>query len=160
MATTYELIATTTLTSNQTSVTFSGITGSYTDLVCVVSGKNSTSSARIDVMFNGDTLTNYSYLRLQGDGATPTSNKNGTITYMIIGTLTTTQNTVIAQINNYANSTTYKTVVSRWNTADSTVGAAIGLWRSTSAITEIRFGVGSDTLASGTVISIYGIQAA
>jgi GTP cyclohydrolase III len=160
MAATYEPIATTTLGSNQASVTFSSISGSYTDIICVVSGKNSASSARIDVQFNSDTASNYSYTRLQGDGSSATSNRASSTAYIIIGTLTTEQNTVIAQINNYANTTTYKTSISRWNASDGTVGASVGLWRSTSAINAIKFSAGADNLAAGMVISIYGIASA
>jgi hypothetical protein len=160
MAATYEPIATTTLGSNQASVTFSSISGSYTDIICVVSGKNSASSARIDVQFNSDTASNYSYTRLQGDGSSATSNRASSTAYIIIGTLTTVQNTVIAQINNYANTTTYKTSISRWNASDGTVGASVGLWRSTSAINAIKFSAGADNLAAGMVISIYGIASA
>jgi hypothetical protein len=160
MAVTYENIATTTLGSNQASVTFSSISGSYTDIICVVSGKNSASSARIDVQFNSDTASNYSYTRLQGDGSSATSSRASSATYIIIGTLTTEQNTVIAQINNYANTTTYKTSISRWNASNGTVGASVGLWRSTSAINAIKFSAGADNLAAGMVISIYGIASA
>lgn len=154
---TYDLISRTTLSSAAASVTLSSITGSYADLICIVSGKNSASSARIDVQFNSDTATNYSYTRLQGDGTSATSNRGTSTAYIIIGTLTTNQNTVIAQINDYANSTTYKTSISRWNASDGTVGSSVGLWRSTSAINAIKFSAGADNLAAGTIISLFGI---
>ena len=157
---TYDLISRTTLSSAAASVTLSSITGSYADLICIVSGKNSASSARIDVQFNSDTATNYSYTRLQGDGTSATSNRGTSTAYIIIGTLTTSQNTVIAQINNYANSTTYKTSLSRWNASDGTVGSSVGLWRNTSAINSIKFSAGADNLAAGTVITLYGIASA
>ena len=160
MAKTYESIATTTLGSAAASVTFSSISGGYTDLICVVSGKNSASSARIDVQFNSDTASNYSYTRLQGDGSSATSNRASSAAYIIIGTLTTEQNTVIAQINNYANTTTYKTSISRWNASNGTVGTSVGLWRSTSAINAIKFTAGADNLAAGMTITLYGIKKA
>ena len=66
MPTTYEPIATTTLGSAQSSVTFSAISGSYTDLVIVINGALSSGLASLSVEYNGDTTVgNYSYTRLR-----------------------------------------------------------------------------------------------
>lgn len=161
---TYNCIATTTLSSAQSSVTFSSISGSYTDLVLVVSGTVSTSQ-QIALEFNSDTGSNYSMTALYGDGTSAASARATSTTSMYgglgwFGTSPTTS-TTIAHIMNYANTTTFKTVVGRGNLSSSYVHAGVGLWRSTSAITQIKITVnGGYNWNSGCTFSLYGIAAA
>jgi len=54
MPKTYEPIATTTLGSNQTTITFSSIPSTYTDLV-IVSNMGTTTASYPFIRFNGDT---------------------------------------------------------------------------------------------------------
>jgi hypothetical protein len=69
MAATYEPIETQTLGSAAASVTFSSITGSYTDLILVSSiSTTHTATTSLVIQLNGDTATNYSNTRLLGDG--------------------------------------------------------------------------------------------
>jgi hypothetical protein len=77
----------------------------------------------------------------------------------------TIPNPAVIQIQNYANTTTHKTSISRTAVPSTGYGlaATIGLWRNTNAINEITFvllGGGSTTFKSGTVFTIYGIKAA
>jgi len=65
---TYTPIATTTLGSAQSSVTFNSFSG-YTDLVCVYSTYSTVAVADIVIQFNGDTGSNYSATLLFGDGS-------------------------------------------------------------------------------------------
>jgi hypothetical protein len=74
----------------------------------------------------------------------------------------------IFHIQNYSNSTTYKTWLSRANRASSALDyqgtdAVVGLWRSTAAITSItvknRRGGVDYNFASGSNFKLYGIQA-
>jgi hypothetical protein len=60
MAITYEPIATTTLGSAAASVTFSSISGSYTDLVLVVTGIGATVTTFPWIRFNGLSTNIYS----------------------------------------------------------------------------------------------------
>ena len=60
---TYTQIATTTLGSSQSTITFSSISGAYTDLVLVVTAKVS-SATDLWVRANSDSGSNYSYLIL------------------------------------------------------------------------------------------------
>ena len=57
---TYTPIATTTLGSAASSVTFSSISGSYTDLILITNPSSATTDQSIYVQFNADTGTNYS----------------------------------------------------------------------------------------------------
>jgi hypothetical protein len=159
---TFTPIATTTLGSAQSSVTFSSISGAYTDLVLVTNGKMSAGSALNNKLtFNSDTTTNYSRTYIYGDGSTPISGRDSSQDNLgFIYWNSTNPNTTIIQIQNYSNTTTYKTAIAR--TSESGVAAAyVGLWRSTSAITSITITRGStNDFASGSTFSLYGIAAA
>ena len=163
MATTYTPIATTTLGSAQASVTFSSISGSYTDLVLVVNGQAATSQ-QIALQFNSDTGSNYSVTALYGDGTSAASGRTTSQTAMFgaFGWFGNgTQSTSIIQIQNYSNTTTYKTAIGRGNLSSNYVHAGVGLWRSTSAITSIYIYVnGGYNWTSGTTFTLYGITAA
>jgi hypothetical protein len=69
----------------------------------------------------------------------------------------------IVQIQNYSNTTTYKTALSRYGSGgtSSATLAGVGLWRNTNAITSITIGItdGFDFL-SGAMFTLYGIKAA
>ena len=162
MAITYESIATTTLGSAAASVTFSSISGSYTDLVLVSNGKMSAGSAvNNKITFNSDTATNYSRTYVYGDGSTALSGRDSSQDNLgFIYWNSTNPSTTIIQIQNYSNTTTYKTALAR--TSESGVAAAyVGLWRSTSAITSITITRGStNDFASGSTFTLYGIKAA
>jgi hypothetical protein len=161
MPLTYTPIATQTLSSAASSVTFSSISGSYTDLVLVVNATfSNASTANLLMQFNGDTTSNYSATRLLGDGSAASSGRvSGT--YMMIGDINNALFSSIINIQNYANTTTYKTALARTGFAGGYLGAYVGLWRSTSAITSVLIGYnGSGTFAVGSTFSLYGILAA
>jgi hypothetical protein len=162
MTATYEKIATTTLGSNQNTVTFSSISGSYTDLI-VISDGNSTGSANINLRFNSDSGSNYSRTRMYGDGSSAGSDRNSNQTSIndIVGTInsTTSRGNYIAQIQNYSNTTTYKTAIVRGNSQQYAM-AGVGLWRSTSAINTIELICGdAANFRSGSTFTLYGIKA-
>ena len=161
---TYTPIATTTLGSNQASYTFSSIAGTYTDLILVINGKHSANQNEdYGLRFNSDTATNYSSTYLRGDGSSASSGRASNQTKTISGWLNATDiGTYINQIQNYANTTTYKTVISRGAQTDSDtyLSANVSLWRSTSAITSITVVPAAASLATGMTLTLYGIAAA
>lgn len=161
MPATYEPLATTSTTNaTTTTVTFSGFSSSFTDLVIVVAGTHTTTLSPIGLRFNSDTGSNYSRTMLQGDGSSATSSNSSNATIANIGLIGTSQTNTIFQIMNYANSTTYKTVLARANNSGSTIRANVGLWRSTSAITSIDLIVGDNYYSSGVTFTLYGIKSA
>lgn len=163
MPATYEPIATTTLGSDQSSLTFSSISSSYTDLVLIINGSFTSGENSYGMRVNGDTGGNYSSTALYGTGSSATSLGNSNTSRMYLGRAGTSNSTSIIQILNYSNTTTYKTVISRGNSS-SIVMATVSLWRSTSAInsltiSEFDFPAGT-ILASGSTFTLYGIKAA
>ena len=159
---TYTPIATTTLGSAQSSVTFNSFSG-YTDLVIVI---NPGSSAITDgrLRFNSDTGTNYSLTGLRANGTAASSFRITSQSFIDLNSFATVDTTIrqniIININNYANTTTYKTSLIKANNASGGVDAIVGLWRSTSAITAIEIYTGNSTFIAGSTFTLYGITAA
>jgi hypothetical protein len=158
MASTYTPIATNTISGSATSsITFSSIAGTYTDLVLVSNGSVS-ADADVNIRFNGDSTTAYSRTLVYGDGTTASSQRSTSLGQLPVIYFTTAQGTAISSIQNYSNSTTYKTVISRSNS--SFTAAYAGLWRNTAAITSINVYIGAGNFVAGTTFTLYGIKAA
>ena len=159
MTATYDCIATTTLGSAAASVTFSSISGSYTDLVIVMSYSRSVSGNGL-LRFNSDTGSNYSNTYLLGDGSSASSGRGSNQTNGIISyDSANLQETCLINIMNYANTTTNKTFITRGNDTGLGVISYINLWRSTSAITDIQLRPNSGNWNSGSMFSLFGIKA-
>jgi hypothetical protein len=163
MAITYEPIVSTTLTSAASDVTFSSIPSTYTDLVIVGSIKTATlTNPACYVRFNDDTGSNYSVTNMYGNGTSAGSVRFSGQTFIrynyVTDPNTTNFATMIMNINNYSNSTTYKTALTKFGLASIALDSTVGLWRSTSAITQVTFILESATnFASGCVFTLYGI---
>lgn len=162
---TYTLIASNTLGSAASSLTFSSIPATYTDLVLVCSY---TGTAVLDtrVYLNSDTGTNYSATRLMGDGTSATSNRStnrGWIDLNYVGGIGTTAPTVsILNLMDYANTTIYKTTLLRANELSGTyqgVEAIVAMWRNTAAISNIQIATNTSTFTAGSTFKLYGIEA-
>ena len=160
MPATYENLATTTLTSTQTSISFTSISGSYTDLVLIATGQTS-AGENIRIQFNSDTGTNYSSTTLYGDGSTAASTRgsNGNSILSAVFSSTAVSNS-ITHIMNYANTTTNKTILQRGNNPSNIARADVGLWRSTAAITSITLFVNSGNISIDSTFTLYGIKSA
>ena len=163
MPSTYTPIATTTLGSASSSITFSSIPSTYTDLVVVTNTQRDASGSGVVgflAQFNGDTSTNYSVTAVLGNGSTAFSGRdtNQTGAFVLTGQDGVWGNSLI-NIMNYSNTTTYKTLLSRINTTTANVSAYVGLWRSTSAINSITF-TGAAALKAGSTFTLYGVKSA
>jgi hypothetical protein len=161
---TYEPIATNTLGTATDTVTFSSISGSYTDLVLVINYATSASTGNALLRFNSDTGSNYSETALIGNGTTATSDRESSVTTIPIswfGTNSTADRVeLIYNIQNYANTTTFKTIIGRFNLSERGTGAIAGLYRSTSAISSLTVTNGNNNFVSGSTFTLYGISAA
>ena len=168
MPATYESIASTTLTSTAATVSFTSISGSYTDLVliCTVRSTFAGNQNDITLRFNSDTGNNYSSTWVNGSGSAASSGRNTSQNYGYFFYLPAANATAgvwgvgIANIMNYSNTTTNKTVLTRNNDPLAGVGAYAGLWRSTSAITSITIESPLVNLATSSTFTLYGIKSA
>lgn len=163
MPATYEPIASQTFT-NVASVTFTGISGTYTDLV--VQGHIFGASGNIDPNFrigNGsaDTGTNYSETELFGNGSAAGSQRLSTNDEIRIGRAlgigATDPFFLRMQVMSYANTNVYKTVLQESGRAAAGVVRSVGLWRSTDVVTVVNI---SGTVNLYGVLSLYGIKSA
>jgi len=155
---TYSLIESQTLGSTATSVTFSSIPGTYTDLIMVAQVRMTTSADAITYTLNSDTTgTNYSQTGMGGDGSTAYSYRQNLNT---LGSINSTAlSTIIINFQDYSNSTTYKTTLARVGSAAQDTRAIASLWRNTAAVTSIALGTYSSTFVAGSTFKLYGIQA-
>jgi hypothetical protein len=161
MPQTYTPIASTTLTSAAADITFSSISGSYTDLRLIFEGSAATAGVDIYCQVNGDTASNYSHTRLTGNGSAASSSRGSSLAYMRFsdGGSPQTTNTSVTKVDfmNYSNTTTYKTAINRADNANRGTDAVVNLWRSTAAITSIKFYLSSGNINSGATATLYGI---
>jgi hypothetical protein len=168
VANSFESIATVSVSSTVSSVTFSSIPSTYKHLQ-IRAVLISSLSANNQFQINGDTATNYTWHQMQGDGASnsayasnPSSNppwglNAGSATYPMVS---------IIDILDYADTNKFKTVRTISgnpgpNNRAYRVGMYSGAWRSTSAVTSISFynDFGS-TIQANSHFALYGIKGA
>ena len=159
---TYIPIATTTLTSAQATIDFTSISGSYTDLI-LVTDFSVTSAGDFYLRVNSDTGSNYSVTRLIGDGTSAVSTRSSSVGYITpnYNSDQTSQRVIQTWLfQNYSNTTTNKTILCRYNNAARQAVAAVGLWRSTAAISSINIARSAGNFDIGSTFTIYGITSA
>jgi hypothetical protein len=159
-------IATQTLGSAASSITFNSIPATYTDLrVVLVATGGGTLTKRLQ--FNSDTApsnTNYSHTQLGGTGSATYSNGENSVFAIRfasnqIGDSSTIPVFSSIDIFSYAGST-YKTVLATTSSDQNGAGyvqRTVGLWRSTAAISSVVLMIDGDTYATGTTATLYGI---
>ena len=168
MAATYTPIASITTGAATSSVTFSSIPSTYTDLVLVSIPLTQGNIFDSNLVINSDTGTNYSCTRLFGSGTTASGDRAATTANSLAswGVAASTGTPIIFYTHflNYSNTTTYKTFLTRANepnnsTGSNYTGLVTSLWRNTAAITTIEF-KSSANFGSGSTFNLYGILGA
>jgi hypothetical protein len=162
---TYEPIATTTLSSSASNITFSTIPATYTDLKIIL--VNTTTGSIIPALrFNSDTGSNYSNTTLFGDRASVSTGSNNNTNELYFADTTSTSATIpimyAIEVFSYAGSTN-KTVLATDSGDKSSSGRVernVGLWRNTAAITSVELRARSSTWSIGTTATLYGIKRA
>jgi hypothetical protein len=155
-------LATITLGSGQSSVTFSSIPATYRDLQVVVSFAMSGTGSASRLRFNGDTGANYSGVWMGGQGSsTASGTETGATGSRVIGYSvgpTTGQQTFTLSVMDYSATDKHKSAVSRFSDAGGDVQATATRWASTSAITSVTiYDVLGQSFVTGSTFAIYGI---
>lgn len=174
MPSTYTLITSNVLGSAATTVTFSSIPQTYTDLVLMASIRTSRSNYLDEIMlqFNGDTTTNYSATVATGNagaGAASQVSNNTSTRFISVDSSTATSNTFSnteIYIPNYTETANKQisasTVVENNDANNYMVRAVANLYRGSSAITSITcqsyFDPGVLTFLTGSSFYLYGIK--
>jgi len=161
---TYTPLATVTLGSSASSVTFNSIPATYRDLIVVVNGTPS-GAGGVNYRANGDTGSNYSYVSMRNNGSSPSS-EAGTLTVFLGQNSSSTSGTRLMnvfQIMDYSATDKHKTGLARAsynqssNSADVTEANAVR-WANTAAINSLTV-LSAVNLNIGTTFSLYGVIA-
>ena len=155
---TYTSLATVTLGTSATSVTFSNIPATYRDLILVINGQiNSGGPVAMEIFLNGDTASNYSGVSMNGDGSSTFSSIDGS---NIVVVMTNALSNSIIQLMDYSATDKHKTVLIRDNLPSGRVTARASRWANTAAVTQLQFtDVGATPITAGSTFSLYGVIA-
>jgi hypothetical protein len=165
MATYIQIASVTVGSGGQAAMTFSSITGTYTDLVLKVSARTTNSSDdALVIKFNGSSST-YSMRRLDGNGSSATSDNNATNIRAVVNDNAKTTSTFGSweiYIPNYSGSTNKSAsldAVSENNATAANAQLVAGLWSTTSAITQIDLtSFNGNTIMQYSTATLYGIK--
>jgi hypothetical protein len=154
------------VTANVATVTFNSIPQNYTDLILISSPVSTTgTNTFLTLRYNEDSGSNYSSTIMRGNGSTTggVSLSNTSVSYISYSNEVSTtagRSIIITQLQNYSNSTTNKTSITRNNDSALITEEIISLWRNTSPITSITIDMDAsgDTIAIGSTFNLYGIQ--
>ena len=167
----FESIATVTVGSGgASSVSFTSIPNTYTHLQVRILTRSTFTDTQwpIFVQPNSDNGNNYSYHNLSGDGSSASASAASTQGLMQLGDtsaangLASSFGVFIIDFLDYANTNKYKTSRTLYGydlNGSGKVGMRSGLWQSTSAITSLVFGTGSN-FAQYSHFALYGIRSA
>ena len=169
MATTYNLISSSVLSSSVTTFTFSSIPATYTDLLIKISARHDAASDQDTLLittFSGSTGFTNTWLRGGGSGAPQASSTLvGTSSYVgQIPGATATSNTfdnteiyipsyIVSQLKPFSVFS-----VQENNASSAYMGTTAGLWSNTSPVTSIAFSANGNNFVSGSSFYLYGIS--
>ena len=154
---TYQPIATQTLASSASSITFAAIPQTYTDLVLVSRGTLTGSAVKL-IRLNGDTSSIYGCVTMTSDGGS-TSTGFYSEPYIDVVNASTNQFVNVTNLNNYSNSVTYKSYLTRQGAATTSTELIVGTYRRTDPVYSITLTTSSNAFAAGCTFNLYGISA-
>jgi len=163
----FESIATTTLSTNATTVTLSSIPSTYKHLQLrwIAQTYNATSNEGIYYQLNTDTAANYSYHNLGGDGSNAFANGGASVTYPALSSNVlpasgSTWGVGILDIHDYASTTKNKTLRNMCGKDTNGAGSIVlssGVWLNTAAVNSLSIRTGTG-FGSGSKFALYGIK--
>lgn len=157
------------LSASTSSVSFTNIPQTYTDLYLVVSGNSAGGYINTRIRFNSDVGSSYSFTRLgvtfPGNNPTLSAGSEQNATFIRGAQMDNADNQFFTvNIMSYTNTNINKTVlVKTYNSDGSDYGdsptVVSGLWRNTSAISSITLATDGTSFASNTTFNLYGVDA-
>jgi hypothetical protein len=157
-------LANITLTSGQTTVTFSSISSAYRDLRLVYRGNASSYRGNSPSMrFNGDDSVAYPTVLFTGDSTTPYASTSAFSWINISDANYIAPNgpmLITLDIFDYSVTNKAKAVLSR-TSAGAGVNMNVGYWPNTAAISTITLAsaFSADTFVAGSTFALYGVSA-
>lgn len=155
---TYDLIATTTLSSDTSSVTISSIPNTYRDIIISFQGEAAQYDSWLGLRMNGDSNSNYDTLSVGNGTSVYTSYTQTEI--RSYSHLTTNPGIYQWQVAEYARTDKNKSLFYVGGTTNGSykTGFGGGIWKSNSAINSITvFGGGGLQMTAGSTIDIWGV---
>jgi hypothetical protein len=162
---TYTLLASNTVSSAVSSITFSSISSAYTDLVVKMSARKANNDNDIQLKFNGNS-SGYSGRYLEGNGATASSGNYSSLSQAWSGNASTNNQTANTfgnseiYIPNYLSSNNKSFSVDAVNESNSNTAYTdllAWIWANTSAITSIELNANGSTFVQYSTFYLYGI---
>jgi hypothetical protein len=157
--------------SNTTNpMSFLNIPQTYQDLMLIVYGRSTQADTTNEyaITINNDTTTSYSRTMLQGDGSSAASFYSTNSSYYLPRFARTGANATsgifgasTTHFLNYANTSTYKTIITRAATDVNGSGyttLTCALYRSTSGISRLDLYSNGGNWTFGTTASLYGVR--
>jgi hypothetical protein len=158
---TYTPLATVTLASSASSVTFSSIPATYRDLILVTDTLASVNDAVFTMRFNSDNGANYRRVFLYGNGTSAISGVSTGNSAILSNVFTSDRSITRVQLMDYSATDKHKILLTRWDTAR-TGGFTLAQttrWANSSAISSIQLFQDSGTISAGSRIDLYGVIA-
>lgn len=158
-----------------TTVTFSGIPGTYSNLIVKFVGRSNqtgTATDTLNVQCNGDTGSNYNSNFMFAENTTVGANSLNPGAYMVLGNLpqsgvtTGEAATVNIDVIGYANATFFKNFIATNSLLQGGLGShastlltLVGEWQNTATITSLTLYLGSgSSFLDRTTATLYGVQ--
>jgi hypothetical protein len=165
MPQTYDKIATTTLGSTASSIVFSGIAASWTDLRLVLNHLGTGAMTWWVLRLNGESGTDYAYTRLFGTGASVIAQASINDSSITVGGYNADATTTIpafsqVDIFGYTNTSFNKGILINYNSDNNGSGNVMSyaaLIRTSSAIISVSAIAQNYSFAAGTTATLYGI---
>jgi hypothetical protein len=164
MPITYNLIASSTLSSSAASVTFSSIPGTYTDLILKLSLRNTANQFYGKITFNGSPTVTQSIISGYGSGVSAYTDSSAYMQISGNNQSASTSNTFGIQniyIPNYTSAVNKPASlfsVTENNGTTAYIEARAARIANTVAITSMTFASASGDLASGSSFFLYGVK--
>jgi hypothetical protein len=157
MAVTYDAIETYNL-SGVSTVTFSAIPQTYSDLVIHYNAKSPLGQINLGFRLNNDTNANYFWGNFESVNGSTSGQNNTSQTYGWVGYLPAIRSSGgTININNYVDSS-YNTQVQSLSVGNNTAVNNVTYWNNISAITSVTFfNTAGYNFASPSVVTLYGI---
>jgi hypothetical protein len=160
---THIALATHTLTSTTTTITFSNIPSTYRDLVIVANFRMSGIGSATRLRFNSNSDSNaYTSLHMASNGSAINAYLDPSTSMRVFGQAagpTTNWQVGIIEIFDYSQTNKNTMVLGRYSGGDNDVAAFVGRWINNSLVTSVTlFDVLGQSYQIGDTFSLYGIE--
>ena len=155
---TYTPLATVTLASTDSEVVFGSIPSSFRDLILIYRGTTGSADG-VFCRVNSDTGSNYSLVRMGGNGSSTFSSSASSTYLPMLYSGSPVTGFVTLQIMDYSVTDKHKTALTRGGGDYGIVEALASRWANTAAITSISISTTGSSFQIGSTFSLYGVIA-